>query len=174
MSGKYEQNGDVVQRPMISESNGRKCLRAVKDNILIILLLLSMACGIGIGVGLREVWSPTDTRKIFYLRFMGDLLLSMLKLLIIPLVVSSLITGLADLDTRASGRMGARAVIYYMTTTLVAVIIGIIMVLAIQPGNRGPQRDEITRSGEGKIVNPADAILDLIRWVQLFIFKIMP
>ena len=58
----------------------------------------------------------------------------MLKMLILPLIVSSLIVGLADLDQSASGKLGRRAVVYYMATTGLAVILGILLVVAINPG----------------------------------------
>lgn len=132
------------------------------DNLIIILMVLALAIGIGLGFGLRglEGWEYYQKRKIFYLNFPGDLLMNMLKCLILPLIVSSIISSLASLNSTASGRMGVRAVIYYMTTTFAAVIIGIIMVLAIRPGSKG---NEIEKSGSAKEQEPLDALFDLIR-----------
>lgn len=45
-----------------------------------------------------------------------------------PLIVTSVITGLASMDPKTSGKLGARAMIYYLTTTLLAVLIGMILV----------------------------------------------
>jgi len=47
----------------------------------------------------------------------------MLKCVILPLISSSLITGLAQLDVRQSGRMGALAILYYLATTGIAVTV---------------------------------------------------
>lgn len=69
--------------------------------------------------------------------------------------------GMAALDSRASGKMGMRAVIYYMTTTFIAVFIGIIMVLIIHPGKGS--KDEFAKQQKIEQVSPADAFLDLIR-----------
>ena len=88
--------------------------------------------------------------------------MNMLKMLILPLIISSLISGLASLDARASGKMGLRAVIYYLTTTFLAVIVGIVLTVTIQPGKRGGEPDELTE-GEERIVNTADTFLDLLR-----------
>merc|ERR1719354_527644 len=85
----------------------------------------------------------------------------MLQMLVLPLLVSSLITGMAALDSRASGKMGLRAVVYYMTTTVIAVFIGIVMVLIIHPGKGG--KDEFTRQEKIEQVSAADAFMDLIR-----------
>lgn len=70
--------------------------------------------------------------------------------------------GMAALDSRASGKMGMRAVVYYTTTTIIAVFIGIVMVLIIHPG-RG-SKDEFTKQQKIEQVSPADAFLDLIRY----------
>lgn len=67
---------------------------------------------------------------------------------------------MAALDGRASGRMGMRAVIYYTTTTVIAVFIGIVLVLIIHPGKGS--KDEFIKQPIEQI-NPADAFLDLIR-----------
>lgn len=74
---------------------------------------------------------------------------------------NSFCLGMAALDSRASGKMGMRAVIYYMTTTFIAVFIGIIMVLIIHPGKGS--RDEFTKQQKIENISPADAFLDLIR-----------
>lgn len=136
-------------------------VRFVRQNLLIVLMVLAIVIGVSLGIGLRDHWSPSDARKIHFLRFPGDLLMNMLKMLILPLIVSSLISSLAALDTHASGRLGVRAIVYYLTTTLAAVIIGIILVLAIQPGHQGS--GEYTRAGKERDGNPIDALLDLIR-----------
>lgn len=68
---------------------------------------------------------------------------------------------MAALDSRASGKMGIRAVIYYTTTTIIAVIIGIVMVFIIHPGKGS--KDEFAKAQKVEQVSPADAFLDLIR-----------
>lgn len=77
---------------------------------------------------------------------------------IFPLLAS----GMAALDSKASGKMGMRAVIYYMTTTFIAVFIGIIIVLIIHPGKGS--KDEFGKQQKIEQVSPADAFLDLIRY----------
>ncbi|XP_026153186.1 excitatory amino acid transporter 1 isoform X1 [Mastacembelus armatus] len=100
-------------------------------------------------------------REVKYFSFPGELLMRMLQMLVLPLLISSLITGMAALDSKASGKMGMRAVIYYMTTTFIAVFIGIIIVLIIHPGKGS--KDEFGKQQAIEQVSPADAFLDLIR-----------
>ncbi|XP_033738552.1 excitatory amino acid transporter 1-like [Pecten maximus] len=143
-----------------TKSKSEVIKRAIKDNLLVIFLIISMGIGVGLGAGLRSVDPPFTKRQILYLRFPGDLLMNMLQMLILPLIVSSLVSGLASLDTRSSGRIGLRAVVYYLTTTLAAVVLGIILTVSIQPGTKG---GDVEPSGESKIVEPADTFLDLLR-----------
>ena len=64
----------------------------------------------------------------------------MLKALILPLIVPSLITAVGSLDLSMSSKVGGRAVAYYLLTTFVAVFLGIIMVTTIHPGVGGQER----------------------------------
>lgn len=70
---------------------------------------------------------------------------------------------MAQLDARRSGRMGFRALAYYMVTTVLAAIVGIIVVLVIHPGD--PSAKAIVRGSAATEtrVSTLDAILDIIR-----------
>ncbi|KAG1944004.1 solute carrier family 1 member 3a [Pimephales promelas] len=128
-------------------------------NAFVILTVVAVIVGTILGFGMRPY--KLSYRDIKYFSFPGELLMRMLQMLVLPLLVSSLITGMAALDSRASGKMGMRAVVYYTTTTIIAVFIGIVMVLIIHPGKGS--RDEFTKHEKIEQVSPADAFLDLIR-----------
>jgi Na+/H+-dicarboxylate symporter len=67
--------------------------------------------------------------------FAGDLFLRSLKLLVIPLVVTSMVCGVTSLgDIRKAGRLGAWTMIYFLATTLLAVAIGLVLCVTIRPG----------------------------------------
>lgn len=74
-------------------------------------------------------------------------------------------SGLAGLDPKSSGKIGSYALIYYVVTTMLAVILGIGLVLCIHPGDTSI-KDEI---GEGTIEErrpeTLDSLLDLLRLV---------
>uniref|UniRef100_A0A452UUJ9 Amino acid transporter n=1 Tax=Ursus maritimus TaxID=29073 RepID=A0A452UUJ9_URSMA len=117
--------------------------------------------GITIGVLVRE-YSTLSSLEKFYFAFPGEILMRMLKLVILPLIISSMITGVAALDSSVSGKIGLRAVVYYFCTTVIAVILGIILVVSIKPGV-SQKVDEIDRTGSSPEVSTVDAMLDLIR-----------
>ncbi|XP_033845678.1 excitatory amino acid transporter 1-like [Periophthalmus magnuspinnatus] len=130
-----------------------------KKNAFVLFTVGAVVVGIILGFALRPY--KMSYREVKYFSFPGELLMRMLQMLVLPLLVSSLITGMAALDSKASGKMGMRAVIYYMTTTFIAVFIGILVVLIIHPG-RG-SKDEFGKQKTIEQVSPADAFLDLIR-----------
>nr|XP_023664288.1 excitatory amino acid transporter 1 isoform X2 [Paramormyrops kingsleyae] len=131
----------------------------LRRNAFVIFTVAAVIIGIMLGFSLRPY--KMSYREVKYFSFPGELLMRMLQMLVLPLLVSSLITGMAALDSRASGKMGMRAVVYYMTTTIIAVFIGIIMVLIVHPGKGS--KDEFTRQQKIEQVSAADAFLDLIR-----------
>ena len=121
------------------------------------------------------------------LSFPGDILMRMLKMLILPLITSSLITGrcfdlsiisssislvglsgLAVLDPKSSGKLGFYALTYYLCTTMLAAILGILLVQAIRPGERGNQAQVRTEllgdDPKADQVTTLDAIFDLVRY----------
>ncbi|KAI2649453.1 Excitatory amino acid transporter 5 [Labeo rohita] len=70
-------------------------------------------------------------------------------------------SGLAALDAKCSSRLGLITVSYYLWTTFLAVVVGIVMVLIIHPGGMA-QKEDSEDSGK-PIMSSADALLDLIR-----------
>jgi Na+/H+-dicarboxylate symporter len=88
---------------------------------------------LGIAAGLFCGWyfGPSMTA----VGWLGTLFLNALKMLIVPLVVSSMIVGIASMgDVRKVGRVGGVTFLYYFITTGMSVLIGIILVNLIRPG----------------------------------------
>jgi len=70
----------------------------------------------------------------------GKIFLNLLKLIAVPLVLSSLITGVASLsDTKKLSRIGGKTITIYIATTAVAVMIGLVSVNILQPGDTVPE-----------------------------------
>lgn len=67
--------------------------------------------------------------------FFGTLFLNALKMLIVPLVVSSIIVGVAGNGSVAGlGRLGAKTMAYYLATSLLAILLGLTLANLVQPG----------------------------------------
>ncbi|XP_032134834.1 excitatory amino acid transporter 1 [Sapajus apella] len=128
-------------------------------NAFVLLTVTAVIVGTILGFALRPY--RMSYREVKYFSFPGELLMRMLQMLVLPLIISSLVTGMAALDSKASGKMGMRAVVYYMTTTIIAVVIGIIIVIIIHPGKG--TKENMHREGKIVRVTAADAFLDLIR-----------
>ncbi|XP_056156045.1 excitatory amino acid transporter 3 [Lampris incognitus] len=148
MMGKKERRG----------VNVKGCL---KRNWLLIATVASVLLGISVGVVVREYAFLSHLHKQYF-GFPGEILMRMLKLIILPLIISSMITGVAALDSEVSGKIGLRAVVYYFSTTIIAVILGIILVMTIKPGV-SQMAEHIDRAGTTPNVTTVDTLLDLIR-----------
>ena len=139
----------------------RTCLRS---NVFLFFLLAGIIAGVLMGLGIRK-WHPDfikSPRNIMYLSYPGELFMRMLKMIIVPLVVTSLIAGMAAIPSKAAGKLGGFTILYYLITTVMAVLLGMLLVATIKPGNHYEQRDVNRKQ---RPVHPADSGLDLIRFV---------
>jgi len=140
-----------------------KAARCLKGSALTLATLLGVVGGVIFGICLRQRAAPWTDREVMYVAYIGKLFLRMLKALILPLIIPSLIAAIGQLDMNLSGKVGGRAVAYYMSTTVLAVILGIILVSAIHPGVAGSAEGDITKVGESRNVTAVDTLLDLAR-----------
>ncbi len=96
-------------------------------NRLLFLILLGIASGLILGGMLPETGRAVQ--------FLGDLFLGALLVLVVPLVMASMIVGVSSLgDVRKLGPLGGRTILYFFSTTAIAVVIGLILVTSVQPG----------------------------------------
>tara|TARA_B110000438_G_scaffold91405_2_gene90909 strand:- start:2012 stop:3244 length:1233 start_codon:yes stop_codon:yes gene_type:complete len=98
-----------------------------KNNILLYLML------IGISMGGLCGW--IFGKEMLVVEWMGEMFLDTLKMLVIPLIISSMIVGITGLgDIRKVGKAGTITLIYFLSTSGIAVMVGIIVVNIMQPG----------------------------------------
>ncbi|XP_064424682.1 excitatory amino acid transporter 4 [Latimeria chalumnae] len=131
----------------------------LKRNAFVLFTIAAVILGIILAFALRPY--KMTFQEIKYFSFPGELLMRMLQMLVLPLIVSSLVTGIASLDSKVSGKMGMRAVVYYMVTTVIAVFIGIVVVMIVHPGKGS--KEKLYQEVKIEQVQAADAFLDLIR-----------
>ncbi len=72
---------------------------------------------------------------IKYVSWMGEIFLTALKMVIIPLILSSIISGVTSMGGGKNlGRLGAKTLLYYISTSLIAILTGLLLVNVIRPG----------------------------------------
>jgi Na+/H+-dicarboxylate symporter len=90
-------------------------------------IVIAIVLGVAVGLLLGE--------KAGHIKVVGDIFIRLLKMIIIPLILASMVTGIVSLgDVRKLGRIGLRTFVYYTVTTLLAVLVGLILVNVIRPG----------------------------------------
>jgi len=96
---------------------------------------IGVALVLGVALGLVAHESASLARLFVPLVFVGDLFIKILKILIFPIIVTSLVVGISNVgDVARLGRLGWRTAVYYLATTAIAAALGLTLVNLIQPG----------------------------------------
>lgn len=98
---------------------------------VLIALVLAIICG-----ALTKESSSFFGISIFkFYDFIGDLFLNSLKMISIPLIIASIISGISNLGSgHAIGNLGIKTISYYLVTSFLAILVGLILVNLIKPG----------------------------------------
>ena len=98
-----------------------------------ILIAIGLAAVVG---AVAQLWLPgAQPFLLSSMEFLGAMFMNALKMLIVPLVMSSIIVGVANIGGGDDiGRLGGRTILFYVLTTLAAVIVGLVLVNLVQPG----------------------------------------
>ncbi|MHC4752623.1 MAG: cation:dicarboxylate symporter family transporter, partial [Planctomycetota bacterium] len=84
-------------------------------------IIIAIALGIVVGILLGE--------KATHIKIVGDMFIRLLKAIIIPLILASMVAGIVSLgDIRKLGKIGLKTFIYYVATTTLAVGVGLVLV----------------------------------------------
>lgn len=154
-----------INNPKISspEPLSKRVKRIVMANLLVILTVAGVIVGVFIGLGVRNV-ALTRT-QVIYIGFPGEVLIRLLKMIIIPLVVCSLVSGAASIDPKALGKLGGWAMLFFLVTTLIASSIGVVMAFIITPGAVSMGKPKIAGLDDAvpEAKEVIDSFLDLIR-----------
>jgi proton glutamate symport protein len=90
-------------------------------------MILSLVLGVVFGVFFKE--------GAAYVKPIGDLFIRLLRLIVVPVLMTSIITGITAIgDFAEFKKLGVRTLLYYLFTTCLAVVIGLVVVNLIQPG----------------------------------------
>lgn len=113
------------------------------------------------GITFRSHNFSNDT--IMLISYPGELFLRLLKLVTLPMLISSLITVSANLNARMNGKIVSRTIIYFASTSMLSAFSGICIGILFKPGNASVSRDVI--QDRIQKTNFLDSILDLGRYI---------
>lgn len=118
-------------------------------------VLVALLLAVFVGAFTRVLSPEMSEILLRVFGFIGSLFLQALKMLIVPLVVSSIITGISGMGSgQGLGRLGAKTVLYYTLTTFFAILVGLGMVNLLEPGvvNGEPAKEQIGLSEDTSTV----------------------
>lgn len=102
-------------------------------------ILIAMVAGIALGHGLHQSY-PADSKTLAQiadlLKLLPEVFLHLIKMIIAPLILATLVTGIASMgDSSALGRIGGRALGWFITASLISIGLGLVLVNLFQPGH---------------------------------------
>ncbi len=102
------------------------------------IIVIGMILGIGVGYACHQVWpdKATATTIAGYISLFTDIFLRLIKMIIAPLVFSTLVVGVAHMgDPATVGRIGAKALLWFVCASLVSLLLGLLLVDILRPGD---------------------------------------
>lgn len=92
-----------------------------------------------IAMVLASFFGVFQNHNIHYVAWMGEIFIRALKMVIVPLILSSIISGITNIGGGENlGRLGMKTFLYYMSTSILAITTGLIVVNIISPGTGAP------------------------------------
>lgn len=137
-------------------------------------ILIAMVAGALAGWLLGPDAAIGSVKIIPFFDLVGTMFINLLKMIIVPLILASVITGVAGLGSGPDiGRLGSKTLAFYVLTTLIAVLIALVLVNLVEPGVKDgrPVRDLLALSAdaaqvtEGVKARADTSVLDTIRGI---------
>ncbi|WP_010520861.1 dicarboxylate/amino acid:cation symporter [Aquimarina agarivorans] len=141
-------------------------------------IVIGMVLGIVFGVLMTKLNGGAQFVKD-WIQPLGTIFIHLLKLIAVPLILASLIKGISDLkDISKFKRIGGRTILIYIGTTVVAIVIGLVLVNVLKPGNGITQQtitkltetyasdakiaERITEASNQKKAGPLQFVVDMV------------
>jgi hypothetical protein len=108
-----------------------------KNNRLTWFILIAMALGIAVGYMVHVSAGPEFVKSFAKnINLLGKLFIRLVQMIIAPLVFSTLVVGIAKLgDLKAVGRVGGKALLWFITASLASLLLGMLLVNYFHPGD---------------------------------------
>ena len=103
--------------------------------------------------------------NIFYnfLTLLADIFIRLLKMVIVPLIFTSIIIGVSSINNKAKiGRLGGKTLLYYICTSLVAILIGLSLANIIEPGAGASTIKDVGAFDTSKL-NTSSSVIDILK-----------
>uniref|UniRef100_UPI0037E8AC90 excitatory amino acid transporter 3-like n=1 Tax=Semicossyphus pulcher TaxID=241346 RepID=UPI0037E8AC90 len=118
-------NNNVTEEDEVSGHGGccgwmKTCCDCIQEHAFLIANLSAVVMGISLGIVVKLCFTLSEYDKL-YIRFPGEIMLNMLQSVTVPLIVTSVVTGVSGLGIKASRKIALRATAYFVSTTLLAV-----------------------------------------------------
>ena len=159
----------------------------MKSSRMTTYIIVAMVLGIAAGGLIHDHYSDPATRKLFasYISFGSTIFLRLIKMIIGPLVFSTLVVGIGHMsDAGAVGRVGGKAMLWFVSASLVSLALGLFLVDLFQPGvgvhkvvsgvSSGIDAHAMTLDGFVKHVFPDSAVRPMVdnEILQIVVFSI--
>ena len=137
------------------------------DRRLTLYILIGMILGVIVGQIMHLTLDPAVIKESIapWLKLLSDIFLNLIKLLVAPLILATIVVGIAHMgDSSALGRIGFRAIAWFITASLVSIGLGLVMVNLFQPGVGAPIPDAaaaVSAVGEVKELKATEFILSV-------------
>lgn len=161
-----------------------------KKKALLVRILIGFILGSLLGLGLSK-WCSSETlsRLMPFIEPFGNVLVSMLKMVVYPIILFSLIYGAASIPLKKSGRVGGLVMLWYFATSVFATVFGVALAWLMNPSVKGAKElastymegaNKITTSGAansfgdfivGIFQNPFAALADGL-FLPIIVFAI--
>ncbi|UTC83176.1 dicarboxylate/amino acid:cation symporter [Treponema denticola] len=124
---------------------------------LVWMIFIAFILGLVVGIVLWQTGVDVGGYVTWVSPF-GNILVSMLKMIVIPVIFLSLISGAASLPTKEFGKIGVKVIIWYFVTSLFAAIVGSFLALAFNPGSGTSHSEWASLMSMGSVeIAPASA-----------------
>lgn len=142
------------------------------DRRLTVYILIGMLLGVIVGAilfysakfGLIPASLIKDSIAPWF-KVLSDIFLNLIKMLVAPLILSTIVVGIAHMgDSSALGRIGFRAIAWFVTASLISIGLGLLMVNLLQPGigvDISAAKDAATKIGEVKELKATEFITSI-------------
>ena len=126
-------------------------------------IIICMLLGTVIGVFFNQAGGYEDNTIYTLILLLGDIFIRLLKMMIVPLIFTSIIMGISSIkDQSKIGRLGFKTFLYYIFTSLVAILIGLTLANLIQPGIGAAPIDQVNAFDTAKL-SSSNSILDILK-----------